>query len=211
MRYLPLVVAFAAACSAAGADPAPGASEQRKVDSFHGIDIVGTLEVEARVDRTTRVEVFADPADLLSRITTTVKNGVLVLGTGKGKLPAHSRLRAVISAPALDTLSISGTGDMRVTNLAGGTLDVSIGGTGALQLTGKVNELRLSVGGTGEIRAKDLIAASAVIDMGGTGDATVHATESVDARISGTGAIRIHGRPPTIRKSVSGTGVIDVR
>lgn len=209
MRILSVVLL--SACATAGADPSTTASEVRRVDAFHGIEIAGTLEVEARVDRTARVEVFAEPADLLPKLTTTVKDGVLILDTKGIKMKSRTKLRAVITTPSLDALAINGTGDMRVSNLGTASLDTSINGTGVLQLTGKVQSLRLSVNGTGEIRAKDLQAAAVAVDVNGTAEASIHATESVDARIAGTGAIRIHGRPATVRKSVTGTGVIDVR
>ena len=79
-----------------------------------------------------------------------------------------------------------------------------------MQLAGKAAALRLSVPGTGEVRAKDLVVGDATIDVPGTAEAKLHATRSVDARIAGTGAIRVHGHPATVKKSVTGTGVIDV-
>jgi hypothetical protein len=60
------------------------------------------------------------------------------------------------------------------------------------------------------VRAKDLVVGDATIDVQGTADAKVYATRSVDAWIGGTGAIRIHGRPATVKKAISGTGVVDV-
>lgn len=200
-------VMFAQACAPAAADPTGQASEVRKTDPFRGIEIAGTIEVEARIDPATRVEVLGEP-DRLKQVITSVQGGILRIDT-KGKLE-KSHLRVVVTAPALATFAISGTGALRVAGLAGGTIDASIAGTGALQLAGKADALRLSIPGTGEVRAKDLVVGDATVDVHGTGDAKLHATRSVDARIAGTGAIRVHGRPPTVKKSISGTGVVDV-
>jgi hypothetical protein len=203
-------VLLAQACApTAAADPAgsASASEVRKTDPFRGIELAGTIEVEARIDPAARVEVFGEP-DRLKQVTTSVQGGVLRIDT-KGKLE-KSHLRVVVTAPSLTSLSISGTGALRVSGLTGGALDVTIAGTGALQLAGKADTLRLTIPGTGDVRAKDLIVADATVDMQGTGAAKLHATRSLDARISGTGAIQVYGRPPSVKKSISGTGVVDV-
>ncbi len=205
-----LAIMFATACAPAGADPAIGSSELREVGDFHGIDVAGTIEVEARIDRATRVEVFAERADLLAKVTTSLTDGVLVIDT-RGKLDRARRLRVVVTVPRLDTLSISGTGTLRVTGLAAESIDATIAGTGALQLAGTARALKLAIPGTGEVRAKDLITSSTVIDVRGTAEASVHATRSVDVRLSGTGAIRVYGRPPMVKKSIHGTGVVDLR
>ena len=116
----------------------------------------------------------------------------------------------MVTAPQLEAFTISGTGVLRVTGLSGGTIDASIPGTGALRLAGKATTLRLSVAGAGEVRAKDLIVDAATVDVKGTGEVQVHATRSLEANISGTGAIRVHGRPASVKKSVTGTGVVDL-
>lgn len=207
----PLVfaVVLAQACAPAVADPtaAGTAREVRTTGAFRGIEIAGTIEVEASLGPSTRVEVIGDP-DRIKQVLTQVAGGVLRIDT-KGQ-PGKRRLRVVVTAPALETFAISGTGELRATGLAGGAIDVTIGGTGAMQLAGRAAALRLSIPGTGEVRAKDLVVEDATVDVRGTAEAKLHATRSVDVRIAGTGAIRIHGRPPTVKQSISGTGIVDV-
>jgi hypothetical protein len=205
---LPLFsLVLAQACASAVADPSAATSEVRSTGAFRGIEIAGTIEVEARIAPTTRVEVLGEP-DRIKQVQTSVTGGILKIDT-KGKLE-RSRLRVVVTAPALETFTISGTGELRASGLDGRTIDATISGTGAMQLTGKAPSLRLSIPGTGEVRAKDLVVADATVDVAGTGEAKLHATHSIDARIAGTGAIRVHGRPQTIKKSITGTGVVDV-
>jgi hypothetical protein len=210
VRYAPPLlfsIVLAQACTSAVADPGGTASEVRATGAFRGIEIAGTIEVEARIAPATRVEVIGEP-DRVKQVITSVAGGVLKIDT-KGKT-GRSRLRVVVTALALETFSISGTGELRATGLDGGTIEASIGGTGAMQLAGKAQALRLSVPGTGEVRAKDLVVADATLDVAGTAEAKLYATRSVDARIGGTGAIRVHGRPPTVKKSITGTGIVDV-
>ncbi|MGN6104127.1 MAG: GIN domain-containing protein [Kofleriaceae bacterium] len=213
-QHTPLIALLGlatAACASASAGPSGDTSEVRKVEGFRGIELAGMIEVEARIDRgAPKVEVIGDPA-FARYVFTTVEKGVLVIDT---KFPKHTRnaqIRVAVTAPRLDSVSISGTGAMRVSGLEAKTLDARIAGTGALSLAGTTSTLRLDVHGTGEVRAKDLVASTAIVDIAGTAEASVHASARAKIDISGTGAVRVHGRPSTLDKQISGTGVVDLR
>jgi hypothetical protein len=49
-----------------------------------------------------------------------------------------------------------------------------------------------------------------VIDIGGTGSARLNATRSVDARITGTGSLDVHGHPAQVKKTVTGVGAVHI-
>lgn len=205
-QLLLFAILFAHGCTPAFAAPTQ-ASEPRKTPEFHGIEITGTIAVEARIDRATTVEVRGD-ADRLKQVTTDVKNGVLVIGT-KGKLD-RSKLRVIVTAPDLSSLSLSGTGQLTASGIANARLDVSISGTGAVTLAGKTTELRLVVSGTGGVKAKDLISTNAKLEVVGTAEAVIHATRTLDATVSGTASIQVHGKP-TVKKSITGVAAIAER
>ena len=119
VRYAPLTlfsILLAHACAPAAADPGGAASEVRATGPFRGIEIAGTIEVEARIAPATRVEVIGEP-DRIKQVRTQVVGGVLRIET-KGKVE-RSRLRVVVTAPALETFSISGTGELRASGLDG--------------------------------------------------------------------------------------------
>ena len=195
------------AFAAAHADPKP-AAEARTVAAFHGVELAGTLQVEIEVGKPAGVTVTGE-ADLLDKVVTTVNDGVLVLDT-KRDLPRKHHLRAVVTTPELTSIGISGTGDMHVAGIAGDSLAVRVPGTGALTLAGQASTLRLSVDGTGNIAAKNLATKVATVDMSGTGSATLQVSQSLDAKISGTGSIDVHGHPAQVRKSVTGVGNVHV-
>jgi hypothetical protein len=126
-------------------------------------------------------------------VITTVKNGVLVIDT---KFPQHDRhghhhLKALVTAPDLTSIAISGTGAMKVTGITN-------------------DRLSISVPGTGEVAAKELAAKDATVEISGTGSATLRATQSLDATITGTGSIDVHGRPARVKKAVTGLGSIHI-
>jgi hypothetical protein len=187
-------------------------SDARKVDAFTGIELAGMLVVEAHIGPT-RVEVVGD-ADLIKLVSTTVKNGVLVLETPKDfhkRFKRNHELRVVVSTPVLTQVSISGTGALGVDGLDAKSFVASIPGTGSLTLAGKTEKLRLDVAGTGEVRANKLVAGSVEANVPGTVQALLHATKSLDANVSGTAVMKVRGNPPSVKKNVVGLAMIDVK
>ena len=201
----PVAVVFA--YGNVNADPG-SASSTRSVPEFHAIDLAGTLEIEVTTGKPASVELIGD-ADLLDKVTTTVKNGVLVVDT---KFPrndhGHHHMKARVTAPDLSSIAISGTGAMKVTGIANESLTISLPGTGAVTAAGSTGALHVIVDGTGQVAAKDLAARDATVEVGGTGQATLRATQSLDARITGTGSIDVLGRPARVKKAVTGLGSI---
>lgn len=204
-----LVLALAA--TIARAEPGQ-VTQSRQVPAFHGIDLGGVLTVEATIapGQPASVQIVGD-ADLVDKVTATVKDGVLVLDTRDlhvNRRNAH--LRAIVSAPGLDALAISGTGGMKVTGLAAERLAVALSGTGSLTMQGTTGELRATVSGTGDIAGKRLDAKDVVVQITGAGSARLHATRSVDARVGGVGSVSVDGHPAQVKKSVSGVGSIRI-
>ena len=191
------------------ADPG-SASAHRNVAEFHAIELAGTLEVEVSVGKPASVELTGD-ADLLDKVSTTVKGGVLVIDT---RFPQHDHgdhhMKAFVTAPDLSSIAISGTGAMKVAGIANQRLAINLSGTGALTAAGSTGALHLVVDGTGEVAAKGLAAKAATVELNGTGQATLHASESLDAKITGTGSIDVDGHPSHVKKSVTGLGDIHI-
>jgi flagellar basal body rod protein FlgF len=179
----------------------PQASEPRKTAEFHAIDVRGTMVVVARIGPTS-VEVRGD-ADHLKDVATTVDRGTLVIDTAK-TMNHVKHLEVIVSAPTLDALRISGTGQIDATGLATAKLDVDISGTGQMALAGKATALRASIAGTGALKASKLATADTTLVIAGTADANLHATRTLDIAVDGTAAIVVSGKP-AITKRVTGT------
>lgn len=187
------------------------AHETRQLPAFQAVDVAGTLKIEVQVGKAASFELEGD-RELFSKVTTTVKNGVLIIDT---KFPRNAsvnhHLKVVLGAPQLTSVSITGTASMKLEGVANSAFAINIPGTGEIKASGATGALRVAVDGTGSISAKDLQAKSVSVDVSGTGSATVNASDSVDASVSGTGSIRVHGNPARVRKSVTGIGSVHVR
>ena len=68
--------------------------------------------------------------------------------------------------------------------------------------------LTAALPGTGTLALSGLVARGVTARMDGTGTIRVTATSSLDADLRGTGAIVYSGNPPTVNKSIAGTGSI---
>jgi hypothetical protein len=185
------------------------ASAVRTVGAFRGIALNSSVDLEFRTGPTQRVELIGDD-NLVPLITTTVRDGSLTIDTGKARFTTHNPLRAVITAPSLEGLSIRGSGDATLEGLDAKSFGVAIRGSGDVCLRGRVGSLGVSVDGSGDIQAQDLAAASAAIQLNGSGDITVKATESVAASINGSGDVRVLGKPKSVVKTVNGSGSFHV-
>jgi hypothetical protein len=99
---------------------------------------------------------------------------------------------------------------MKASGIAGDQLSIDLSGTGALTAVGSTSSLRVDLGGTGQFNGADLAAKDVAVDIGGTGSARLNATRSLEAKISGTGSVDVHGHPAQVKKSVSGLGSVHV-
>ena len=204
------VVALSVVVGLAGSarGDAPVSRETRPVTEFHAISVPGTIQVSVTVGKAASLELTGE-ADLLAKVTTTVKDGVLVLDTPR-RMRNHSHLRAIVTVPALDAIDVSGTAELKVTGLAAAGLAIRIPGTGTVTLAGTAGTIQASIDGTGQLDADQLAAKDARIAIGGTGQASLRASQSVDVTVTGTGSVDVAGNPPHVKKSVSGTGSVHV-
>ena len=205
---LPRVIPLFALLLASRLAHADIAKEPRSVPAFNAVDLAGVLDVEVQLGTSASVEISGE-ANLLDRVITKVKDGVLVIST-KPKLPNNTHLRAIVTAPDLAALTLSGVGDLRVTGIANDRLAISLTGVGALKVAGTTGNLHVGSSGTGDVSAKQLAAKSSTVMATGVGDTTLQATESLDATLTGVGDINVYGHPPQIKKSRSGVGDIHV-
>jgi hypothetical protein len=204
-----IVVLSSAAYDAAYADPQL-VSETRSVPDFHAVDLAGVIDVYVTVGQQASVVLSGEP-DAIDKVTTKVKDGVLVVATRRD-LPKHTQhLKATVTVPDVTLLSLSGVGDLKVTGIANHSLTVNLSGVGSLKVAGTTGSLRVDTSGTGDVSAKDLAAKASTVVSSGVGDTKVSASESIDATLSGVGDINIYGHPQQVRKSRSGVGDIRFR
>ena len=105
------------------------------------------------------------------------------------------------------SVSVSGAGDVNLTDLDAGNLDFSLSGAGNINVEGRAENLELSISGFGNFNGGDLQSQAADVHISGAGSATVWAEETLDASISGAGSIDYYG-DPSVNERISGVGSV---
>ena len=147
------------------------------------------------------------PANVLDRLTSEVRGGVLELGRRGGPMPFVGEIRYELTVPSLESIEINGSGDVTST-VAGETLTIAISGSGDVTVSGIADSLDIEIDGSGEVDADDLEVVDATVDISGSGDAELHVTGTLRVDISGSGSVT-HRGGAEVDADISGSG--DVR
>jgi len=216
-RRRQLVIALAAVAAAAGAgvvlsghhgstSPSmPGttrgsgvaAVQTRSLPPFDAVDLAGSNVVTVTVGGRQAVVVHADD-NLLGHVKTAVRGRTLVIDD-VGSFDAKSPMHVDVTVPALDAVSLGGSGTVDVAGLGARRLAVRVGGSGRLVAAGTVQQLDARLSGSGDVELQALTARDATAVVSGTGSIRVLATNSLHATVSGT---------PRVVTAVTGTGAI---
>jgi hypothetical protein len=206
-------------------------TEDRHLTGFNAVNVAGSFDVYITQGTTESVKVEA-PADVIKNIVTEVKNGALVIRTkdhfsfnnifGNKKMVVYVTIKNCngisltgsgdvyfkdgIAANDLN-LSLTGSGDVSG-KITAKNVSCSITGSGDLRVSGRADNSKVTVTGSGDFSGRDLTTNTTVVFVGGSGDASVHATGTLKASVTGSGDVHYAGSPHNISKSTSGSGDI---
>ena len=184
-------------------------TESRTVSSFSKIELSGSPEVEVTVGPAASLSVTADD-NILPLIETKVDGRTLDIDS-KGSYNTSIGVKVKITAPTLEGVSISGSGDIHVTELKAGEFETGITGSGNIVIVGTSDQLTAQITGSGNLKADELSVKHARVTVTGSGNATIRATDEVDATVTGSGDIRYAGNPPQVKSNVIGSGQISAQ
>jgi hypothetical protein len=203
--------------------------EERPVSGFSSVHLagLGTVTIELGDQEALRVEA---EDNLLEYFETEVRDGTLWIEQQDNKnLRPREPVNFFVTAKTLDSVAlsgsgeikvqpvsterfsvdVSGSGDVAVESLAADSLEVTISGSGAADIAaGEVNNQDVTISGSGEYDARDMASAKATVSVNGSGTATVWARDDLQVDISGSGDVRYVGSP-TLDENVSGSGDIE--
>ena len=205
-------------------------SEKRTTASYDGIAITGFFDVELVSGKEGNITIKGEE-NLLSYIKVEVIDKVLKISTEKNKYISTSKgseIVIVVPFESIDQVSLTGSGDVVTKNsiksksfsakligsgdmnlnVESSDFDVNLSGSGDMVLTGKTENFNSNLNGSGDIDASDLKAKNAKITVSGSGDSKVFCSESLHARVSGSGDIEYIGDPKKKDTKVNGSGAI---
>ena len=167
----------------------------------------GSNNVVIRAGEKQSVVVRADD-NLLDRVTTEVQSGTLVIANVPGSFTTKSPMSVVVTVPTLNALTLTGSGNVVVDGIEAESLEVALPGSGTLTGSGAATRLDVTVSGSGIVQFARLVANDVRAVVSGSGSIFITATKSLDAAVSGSGAILYAGSPQDVTKSVTGSGAI---
>jgi len=196
------------------------------VASFHGIVVQGSMDVRVSPAPSQAVEVEGQE-NLVGLVESEVRDGIWTIRTSEC-YRTDKPFIVYIRVPTLDKVIIQGSGDVLGTGtLETGSMDLTVQGSGDVDLTvkaskveafvqgsgtiklgGTCDDLNAEVQGSGDVKAGNMSTANATANVNGSGDITVKVAGTLDAVISGSGDVRYKGTPAEIKKQVSGSGDI---
>jgi hypothetical protein len=183
------------------------ATQARDVAPFTSLELAGSNNVVISVGEKQSVVVRADD-NLLDRVTTEVQSAKLVVANTPGSFTTKSPMIVEVTVPTLTALTLTGNGNIVVSGIETDSFRVSLPGNGTLTGSGTAARLEVTVGGSGTVQFTRLVADDVRALVSGSGGIFVTATESLDASVTGSGAIVYTGNPSSVTKSVTGSGAI---
>jgi Putative auto-transporter adhesin, head GIN domain len=193
-----------------GVRPAgPHTVQTRNAGAFHRVQLHGSTDVHVRPGRSETLTV-AGPRERVDDITTDVHDGTLIVGEHN---TAHwfdlgdSDIVVTVHSPAVDAVTVDGSGRVSLPPARGGTTRIHIDGSGEVAGTGHVDRLEASVNGSGDADLGGLEARTARAEVSGSGQVAVDAHRELDATVHGSGGVRYSGRPQ-VHREVDGTGSV---
>jgi hypothetical protein len=183
------------------------ASETRDVAAFAAVDLAGSNNVTIHVGGRQAVVVSADD-NLVDHVTTRVEGGKLIIGTTSGSFTTKTPMNVDVTVPALHAVTLSGSGRVVADGIDAERMTVALPGSGILRASGTVTTLAVDHSGSGDAQLGGLVASDVRAVLGGSGRIVVTATKSLDATVTGSGAIFYRGDPAQVTTSVTGSGVV---
>lgn len=193
--------------------------------AFSEIDLDINASVTIKQGKSQSVEV-SGPQELLDVLNKEVKGDKWEIKYTKRKVDSKKSLQINITVTELAELDVNGSGDVRGDNAFHGTkmelsingsghiqlelyveeLELGINGSGDLKLSGSAEDLEVNINGSGDVKCPDLTSENAEFEINGSGDSEIHVTKKLSATLNGSGDIHYSGNPNMkVRKNGSGS------
>lgn len=233
MRIVPLLVlptvALVTLSGCSLVPRGPLVSESRDIDRAQTVVLNTSGDITIREGAPSLIITAAD--SVLDRLTSSVDDGVLVLGVKPGTpgfllgpisyeltLPSVEGLEingsgdidSDVPTGSVLGVTISGSGDVSVESIDASRVVLDIRGSGDVELEGRADDVEILIAGSGEVTADELDSTNVTVKITGSGDVEVAASSTLDVSIAGAGDVVYVGRPE-VTQSIAGSGNVSQR
>jgi len=177
-----------------------------RTEPFTGVVLSGMIDVT--IGQAGAHSVVASGTEAaLSDLKAEVKDGKLHLAQkSRLRIGKRGKVRVTINMPDLQSLELTGSGDVTISNMKLDKIALTVTGAGDVTASGTCNDLHIQLTGAGDITARDLKCHNVSAQVSGSGDISLHADRNVSARVSGVSDLDIYGNPPERSVKVGGVG-----
>ncbi len=143
-----------------------------------------------------------NPGDITIYVTTPEINGLGV--SGSGDIIAEDEIKTKIM-----DLAVSGSGNIKLSELTAERVKSAISGSGDIVLEGKTvaQDLSVTISGSGNFKGLSYSADDVTVKIAGSGNVGVEAVKNLYVRLAGSGNVTYKGRP-MVDQSVAGSGSV---
>lgn len=201
-------------------------SEKRNVGAFNAISMGVPGDLYITQGNQVSVEVKGDSDDLEDLITEVRDNTLVIKYERIGWNFGRDRVTIYVTTPEISGISLGGSGKVISQNsLQSDRLDLSVSGSGKIELqveadeieasisgsgnmtiSGDADQVQLTISGSGNMDAEELMADRYEVRISGSGRSRIHVGDQLDAKISGSGSVYYKGDPDKVISNVSGSG-----
>ncbi len=184
-------------------------TELRTVDTFTKIKTPSSLNLTIQKGTSQSLAVTAND-NIISRVTTTVTNGVLTINLLPGSYSDIS-VNVLLVMPLLEELQNSGSGSNSVLDFENSDrMEFINTGSGLMEISGSGTDISIINSGSGDIKAYNFISENSTVTNSGSGDVRVFCNQNLSGINSGSGTVFYRGTAiVTITNSGSGNVVND--
>jgi hypothetical protein len=202
-RLIPLL-ALVALVGCGGGDRI---TETREVAQFDRLEVSG-VDVKVVEGDGRHVRVYAGE-HVIDRVETESSGGVLRIGVHDrgiviGSDPLGDAM-VEVTAAALETVEIDGSGDVRLEDLDAQELELVLHGAADVDATGTIDDLRATIQGAGDADLSGLSVRTATVVAQGAADVELNVSEQLDVTVQGAGDVTYHG-DPAVESEIEGAG-----
>lgn len=207
--------------------------QNRKVDPFTEISLRVGAKLHLEQGAKQNVEIVAK-ASTLDELITEVKDGKLIIRFPNQNLLWKNfqpgEITIYITAPEINGLGVSGSGDIiaedqlktkiidlavsgsgniRLSDLSAERVKTTISGSGDIVLAGKTaaQDLSVNISGSGNLKGLEYSADDVSVKVAGSGNVGIEANKNLYVRLFGSGNVTYKGKP-LIDQAVTGSGKV---
>ena len=202
--------------------------ENREISNISEVKTSGSIDVEIRSGDKYSLTV-QDDENLLPYVITEVNDGVLNIHYKDGYYVMRDHAKVIVTAPALEKLSSSGSADItsvgviknsnRIEINTSGSGDINAevdapsirvtgSGSGNITLSGRTKDFNCQISGSGDVKCGNLKSENAVIHVSGSSDVHVFASVSLKVNVTGSGDVYYGGNPTSPETHITGSGTV---